>query len=65
MALEWSDLKVLLALARAGSVVGAARDLQVDHSTISRRLAALEDAHRRSRPAASSRCRWRPPSCRP
>jgi DNA-binding transcriptional LysR family regulator len=44
MALEWSDLKVLLALARAGSVVGAARDLQVDHSTISRRLAALEDA---------------------
>jgi DNA-binding transcriptional LysR family regulator len=44
MALEWSDLKVLLALARAGSVAGAARELQVDHSTISRRLAALEDA---------------------
>ena len=44
MALEWSDLKVLLALARAGSVAGAARELQVDHSTVSRRLAALEDA---------------------
>jgi DNA-binding transcriptional LysR family regulator len=44
MALEWSDLKVLLALSRAGSVTGAARELQVDHSTISRRLAALEDA---------------------
>jgi DNA-binding transcriptional LysR family regulator len=44
MALDWSDLKVLLALARAGSVAGAARELQVDHSTISRRLAALEDA---------------------
>src|SRR6185503_10090044 len=44
MALEWSDLKVLLALSRAGSVAGAARELQVDHSTISRRLAALEDA---------------------
>ena len=44
MALEWSDLKVLLALARAGSVAAAARELQVDHSTISRRLAALEEA---------------------
>ena len=44
MSLEWSDLKVLLALARAGSVAGAARELQVDHSTISRRLAALEEA---------------------
>lgn len=41
---EWSDFKVLLALARAGSVAGAARELQVDSSTISRRLAALEDA---------------------
>jgi DNA-binding transcriptional LysR family regulator len=41
---EWSDFKVVLALARAGSVAGAARDLQVDSSTISRRLAALEEA---------------------
>ncbi len=44
MSLDWNDLKVLLALARAGSVAGAARELQVDNSTISRRLAALEDA---------------------
>jgi DNA-binding transcriptional LysR family regulator len=44
MALEWSDFKVLLALARAGSVAGAARELQVDNSTVSRRLAALEEA---------------------
>ena len=43
MNLEWSDFKVLLALARAGSVAGAARELQVDNSTISRRLAGLED----------------------
>ena len=42
MALEWSDFKILLALARAGSLAGAARDLQVDGSTVSRRLAALE-----------------------
>lgn len=41
---EWSDFKVLLALAGAGSVAGAARALQVDHSTVSRRLAALEEA---------------------
>lgn len=41
---EWSDFKVLLALASAGSVAGAARELQVDHSTVSRRLAALEEA---------------------
>jgi len=42
--LEWSDFKVLLALHRAGSVAGAARLLQVDNSTVSRRLAALEEA---------------------
>ena len=44
MSLEWSDFKVLLALSRAGSVAAAARELQVDNSTISRRLGALEDA---------------------
>lgn len=44
MTLEWSDFKVLLALARAGSVAGAAREMQVDSSTISRRLAALEES---------------------
>ena len=44
MTLEWSDFKVLLALHRAGSVAGAARLLQVDNSTVSRRLAALEEA---------------------
>lgn len=41
---DWGDFKVLLALAGAGSVAGAARELAVDHSTISRRLAALEEA---------------------
>jgi DNA-binding transcriptional LysR family regulator len=39
---EWSDLKVILALGRSGSVAGAARILGVDGSTISRRLAAAE-----------------------
>ncbi len=41
---DWSDLKVILAIARARSVVGAARSMGVDQSTVSRRLAALEDA---------------------
>lgn len=41
---DWSDFKILLALASAGSVAGAARELQVDHSTVSRRLSALEEA---------------------
>jgi len=41
---EWSDFKVLIALGDAGSVAGAARALGVDSSTVSRRLAALEEA---------------------
>ena len=41
---EWSDFKVLVALSRAGSVAGAARLLAVDHSTVSRRLSALEES---------------------
>ena len=42
--MEWSHLKVLLALERGGSIAGAARDLRIDHSTVSRQLAALEEA---------------------
>lgn len=41
---DWSDFKVVLALGRGGSVAGAARILGVDGSTISRRLAAAEQA---------------------
>lgn len=41
---DWDDLKVLLALARSGSVAGAARAMGIDQSTISRRLGALEQA---------------------
>ncbi|GGF77214.1 transcriptional regulator [Azorhizobium oxalatiphilum] len=39
---EWSDLRFLLAVARAGSLTGAARQLGVEHSTVSRRIGALE-----------------------
>jgi DNA-binding transcriptional LysR family regulator len=42
--LDWNDLKHFLAAARAGTLAGAARGLRVEHSTIGRRLTALEDA---------------------
>jgi len=38
----WDDLRTLLAIARAGSLAGAARQLGVNHSTVFRRLGALE-----------------------
>src|SRR5689334_3346044 len=39
---NWDDLRIFLAVARAGRVAGAARQLEVEHSTVARRLAALE-----------------------
>jgi len=42
MALNWDDLKVVLAVARAGSLTGAAQMLAVDQSTAGRRLSAVE-----------------------
>ena len=44
MELDWDDFKLLLALSRGGSIAGAGRTLGVDSSTISRRLAAMEQA---------------------
>jgi len=40
---NWDDLRFVLAVARDGGLSGAARALNVNHSTVSRRLAALED----------------------
>ena len=42
--MEWSDLRVALALGQARSVAGAARALAVDATTVLRRLDALEAA---------------------
>jgi DNA-binding transcriptional LysR family regulator len=42
--LAWDDLRVFVALARAGSLSAAARELRVSHATVGRRLAALEVA---------------------
>ncbi|MEG4642022.1 MULTISPECIES: helix-turn-helix domain-containing protein [Paracoccus] len=38
---DWDDLRLFLALARAGSLSGAARVLGVTHSTVFRRDAEL------------------------
>ena len=40
--LAWDDLRTVLAVAREGSLSGAARALQVEHSTVFRRLKAIE-----------------------
>ncbi len=40
--MDWNDLRHVLALGRAGSLVAAARTLGVEHSTVSRRIAAIE-----------------------
>ena len=42
MELEWSDLHVILAICRAGSLSGAARVLACNHSTVFRRINAIE-----------------------
>jgi DNA-binding transcriptional LysR family regulator len=40
--LDWEDLQTVLAVARAGSLAGAARALDVQHSTVFRRIEAAE-----------------------
>ncbi|KAF1071795.1 MAG: HTH-type transcriptional activator AllS [Pseudomonas citronellolis] len=39
---DWENLRVFIAVAETGGLSAAARRLQVDHATVSRRLAALE-----------------------
>ena len=41
--MNWDDLQVFLAIARAGRISTAARRLGVEHTTASRRLSVLED----------------------
>jgi DNA-binding transcriptional LysR family regulator len=42
--IDWQDLRYFAVLARAGSLSAAARELGVDHATIGRRVASLEQA---------------------
>ena len=42
--MNWDDVRIFLAVARAGQILGAARRLELNHATVSRRIAALEKA---------------------
>ncbi len=42
--MEWSDVRIFLAVARAGTLGGAARSLKTSHPTVGRRLRAFEQA---------------------
>lgn len=42
--MEWSDVRIFLAIARAGTLGSAARALHLSHPTVGRRLRALEQA---------------------
>lgn len=41
--LNWNDLRYFVAIARAGTLAAAAKELKVDQTTVGRRLAALEE----------------------
>jgi DNA-binding transcriptional LysR family regulator len=40
--MNWDDARIFLAVARAGQILGASRRLDLNHATVSRRVAALE-----------------------
>jgi DNA-binding transcriptional LysR family regulator len=42
--MNWDDVRVFLAIARAGHILGAAKRLRLNHATVARRLSALEAA---------------------
>lgn len=45
MAVEWDDLKTVLALVRGGSLAAAAKDLGLTYTTVARRIQRAETAH--------------------
>ena len=42
--MNWDDVRIFLAVARSGQILGAARSLGLNHATVARRLTALEAA---------------------
>ncbi|MEX6507403.1 LysR family transcriptional regulator [Jiella sp. M17.18] len=42
--MNWDDIRIFLAVARAGQILAAARRLELNHATVGRRLTALETA---------------------
>ena len=57
--LDWNDLRTVLAVARAGSLAGAARALELRHSTVFRRIEHAE-ARLGARLFERSRSGWAP-----
>lgn len=41
--MNWDRIRIFLAIARHGQILGAARHLRLNHATVGRRLTALED----------------------
>lgn len=41
--MDWDRIRIFLAVARTGQILGAARQLGLNHATVSRQLTALED----------------------
>lgn len=44
MGMNWDDVRLFLAVARAGQILAAARRLELNHATVGRRLTTLETA---------------------
>ncbi|MCG7504136.1 LysR family transcriptional regulator [Mesorhizobium retamae] len=44
--MNWDDVRIFLAVARSGQILGAAKRLELNHATVSRRIATLEEALR-------------------
>ena len=42
--MNWDDVRIFLAVARHGQILGAARSLGLNHATVARRLTAFEEA---------------------
>jgi molybdate transport repressor ModE-like protein len=42
--MDWDNLRIFLAIARAGQILSAAKGLSLNHATVARRLDALEEA---------------------
>lgn len=42
--MNWDDIRIFLAVARTGQILGGARRLGLNHATVARRLSALEEA---------------------
>lgn len=42
--MNWDDVRIFLAVARAGQILSASRRLELNHATVGRRVAALEAA---------------------